>query len=113
LFVFAKLGGRDAEVPFEQAFALPRFGGERFPSELVNLKWSDVNWQDSTFKVYEPKVEHHSGRGVRVGPIFAALRPHLERAYAEREEGAVDRRNPGTISSRRRFTNLPEKRLAS
>ena len=70
-------------------FALPRFGGTRFPSEVVNLKWSDIDWENSRFVVHEKKVEHHPGRGIRVVPIFAELRPHLERAYAEREPGAV------------------------
>ena len=70
-------------------FALSRFAGTRFPSELREFKWSDVDWTHSRFTIYEPKVEHHSGRGIRVVPIFAELRPHLERAYSERDEGAV------------------------
>ena len=48
-----------------------------------------MDWENSRFIVYEPKVEHHPGRGHRTVPISAELRPHLERAYAEREEGAV------------------------
>jgi integrase len=71
-------------------FALPRYAGVRFPSEVVDLKWSDVDWENSRFTVHEKKVEHHPGRGHRTVPISAELRPHLERAYAEREEGAVD-----------------------
>jgi len=70
-------------------FALPRYGGLRFPSEVENLKWSDVDWENSRFTVHEKKVEHHPGRGRRVVPIFAGLRPHLERAYRERAAGAV------------------------
>jgi integrase len=70
-------------------FALPRYAGVRFPSEVIDLKWSDVDWENSRFTVHEKKVEHHPGRGHRTVPISAELRPHLERAYAEREEGAV------------------------
>lgn len=70
-------------------FALPRYGGIRFPSEAEKLKWEDVDWENSRFTVHEKKVEHHPGRGRRVVPIFAALRPHLERAYRERAPGAV------------------------
>jgi len=70
-------------------FALPRYGGLRFPSEVENLKWSDVDWENSRFTVHEKKVEHHPGRGRRVVPIFEALRPHLERAYRERNPGAI------------------------
>jgi integrase len=70
-------------------FALPRYAGMRFPSEFRELKWSDVDWENSRFIVYEPKVEHHPGRGHRTVPISVELRPHLERAYAERDEDAV------------------------
>ena len=70
-------------------FAMPRFGGIRFPSEAEALKWEDVDWANSRFTVHEKKVEHHPGRGRRVVPIFEALRPHLERAYRERAPGAV------------------------
>ena len=70
-------------------FALPRYGGIRFPSEAEELKWEHVDWESSRFTVHEKKVEHHPGRGRRVVPIFAALRPHLERAYRERAPGAV------------------------
>jgi integrase len=70
-------------------FALPRFGGVRFPSEVEDLKWSDIDWVNNRFTVHEKKLEHHPGRGRRVVPIFEALRPHLERAYRERAPGAV------------------------
>ena len=70
-------------------FALPRYGGLRFPSEVEGLRWSDVDWAESRFTVHEKKVEHHPGRGRRVVPIFAELRPHLELAYRERAPGAV------------------------
>jgi integrase len=78
-----------ADNDWRLTFAMPRYAGMRFPSEFRELKWSDVDWENSRFIVYEPKVEHHPGRGHRTVPISAELRPHLERAYAEREEGAV------------------------
>ena len=68
---------------------MPRYGGVRFPSEVEDLKWSDIDWENSRFSVHEKKVEHHSGRGVRVVPIFGELRPHLERAFRERLPGAI------------------------
>ena len=70
-------------------FALPRYAGVRFPSEVVDLKWSDVDWEQSWFTVHEKKVEHHPGRGRRTVPIAGELRPHLERAYRERDKDAV------------------------
>jgi integrase len=78
-----------ADNDWRLVFALPRYAGVRFPSEVENLKWSDVDWENSRFTVHERKVEHHPGRGVRVVPIFSDLRPHLERAFRERAPGAI------------------------
>jgi integrase len=56
-------------------FALPRYGGLRFPSEVEDLKWSDIDWENSVFTVHEKKVEHHPGRGRRAGRGRLAGRP--------------------------------------
>lgn len=68
--------------------ALSRFGGLRCPSEVLSLRWADIDWAESRMAVTEPKVEHHEGRGVRACPIFAELRPHLEKAWDAAREGA-------------------------
>jgi integrase len=70
-------------------FALPRYAGLRFPSEVVDLKWSDIDWENSRFTVRQKKLEHHPGRATRTVPIFAELRPHLEKAFRERAADAV------------------------
>jgi integrase len=66
--------------------ALSRFGGLRCPSEVLSLKWSDIDWERSRMAVPEPKVEHHEGRGVRSCPIFSELRPYLDRAWVVWQE---------------------------
>lgn len=70
-------------------FALARYAGLRTPSELEHLKWSDVNWERGRFTVRQPKKAHLPGQETRVVPIFAELRPHLERAFAEAPDGSV------------------------
>lgn len=62
-------------------FALCRFGGLRCPSELLVLRWGDVLWDRDRFVVDSPKT------GLRVVPIFAELRPHLEAAFDQAEPG--------------------------
>ncbi len=60
--------------------ALARFTGLRIPSELVGLRWSEVNWERERFVVHAPKTERH-GKGTRVVPIFTELAPFFRRAF--------------------------------
>ena len=62
---------------------LSRFGGLRCPSEVLSLRWADVNWETNRFTVWSPKTEHHDGKDHRIVPIFPELRPILEEAYQE------------------------------
>ncbi len=76
-------------------FALSRFGGLRCPSEHMGLRWIDVDLLGGKFKptpamlVHSPKTEHHDGKESRVVPIFPELRPYLEEAWEQAEEGEV------------------------
>ena len=69
--------------------ALARFGGLRNPSEVLSLKWENVNLPSGRMTVTSPKTEHIEGKGYRAVPIFATLRPYLEDAYELAEPGAV------------------------
>ena len=53
------------------------------------MKWVDVDWERSRFRVISPKTEHHEGKARRWVPIFPELRPVLEEAWEQAEEGAV------------------------
>jgi len=69
--------------------ALARIGGLRCPSEVLRLRWSDVNWEKSRFYVRSPKTEHHEGKGGRVVPLFPRLRDELGRLFEmELSEGS-------------------------
>jgi integrase len=76
----------DAE--WQLIFALARFGGLRTPSELLTLKWEDINWEQSLFTVRSSKTEHHEAGGVRVVPIFPEIRTYLDACYFAAAEGA-------------------------
>ena len=80
-------------------FALARFGGLRIPSELMQLRWGDIDWERGRMTVRSPKTEHHEGKSSRVVPLFPELRPHLEAVWDLAEEGAeyviARRRSPG------------------
>ncbi len=71
----------DAE--WQLLFALSRFGGLRCPSEYLALEWTDIDWGHNRLRVDSPKT------GERWVPIFPELRPYLEEAFEQAEEGAV------------------------
>ncbi|HAU36455.1 MAG TPA: integrase [Phycisphaerales bacterium] len=68
-------------------FALCRFGGLRCPSEVLRLRWGDVDWARERFTVHASKTEHHENCGGRVVPIFPQLMPHLREAWELAEPG--------------------------
>lgn len=57
-------------------FALCRFGGLRCPSEVLRLRWSDIQWDRGRFKVTAPKTERY-GKGQRVVPLWPELLAEL------------------------------------
>jgi integrase len=70
-------------------FALSRFGGLRCPSETLCLRWSDIDWERSRFRVHASKKEADALGGDRWVPIFPELRPYLDEVFDLAEEGAV------------------------
>lgn len=62
--------------------ALTRIGGLRCPSEVLALRWNDINWDRGRFKVTSPKTAK-SGKASRIVPLFPELRNELEKLYSE------------------------------
>ncbi|WP_231615991.1 tyrosine-type recombinase/integrase [Novipirellula artificiosorum] len=76
------------DLEWQTILALARYGAMRCPSELVALRWSDVDLPAGRMVINASKTEHHSTGGVRVCPIFPELRPYLEAAWDAAPEGA-------------------------
>ena len=68
--------------------ALARFGGLRCPSEVLGVRWADVDWAHDRFRVRSPKTERHEGKGERLVPLFPELRSVLMEAFEQAPEGA-------------------------
>jgi len=64
-------------------FGLSRFCGLRCPSEVLNLKWTDVDWDQGRLRIEENKTE------LRFCPIFPEIRKILSEAFDIAPEGAV------------------------
>ncbi len=69
--------------------ALSRFGGLRCPSEHQALRWGDIDWENGRINVPSPKTEHLPNGAYRTIPLFAELRPLLEEAFDQAEQGSL------------------------
>ncbi len=80
------------ECPDDQwraVIALVRFAGLRCPSEVVPLRWGDINWERGRLTVRSPKTEGHGeGHAVRMVPIAPELKPILLRLFNSAEPGS-------------------------
>lgn len=69
-------------------FALARYGGLRCPSEVLSLRWSDIDWDRERITVTSPKTEHHEDGASREIPLWPELRLYLEEYFELAEVGA-------------------------
>lgn len=93
-------------------FGLARFGGLRAVSEVLALKWEDVDMTKGRFTVTSSKTAHHEGHGTRLVPIFPELKPLFEEAYDAAEVGAVyciERHRHTHTHLRRQFQRIIKK----
>jgi integrase len=69
--------------------ALVRIGGLRCPSEVLRLKWTDINWTyPARFYVTSTKTQRYAGKEGRVVPLFPELHAELVKLFeSESSEG--------------------------
>ncbi len=72
-----------ANLDWRLIISLARYGGLRCPSEVLSLRWQDIDWKAGRITVTSPKTEHHEGKGSRVIPLFPELLCVLQEARAE------------------------------
>ncbi len=64
------------QVEWKLLFAFGRYIGCRMPSEIRNLRWSDVNWEHNTIRLISPKTKR-KGKPDRLVPIFSEIQSLL------------------------------------
>jgi len=97
----------DAE--WRMIFALARYGGLRVPSEILALRWTDIDWERNRFLVTSPKTEHHDGQGSRIVPLFPELRLYMLAAFEASAEGStycVTRYRDGAVNLRTQLQRI-------
>jgi len=70
-------------------FVLSRFAGLRCPSEHLRLRWEDIDWDRGRILIRAPKKEHLEDGGERWIPLFPEVKPYLDQAFEDAEDGAV------------------------
>jgi integrase len=68
-------------------FALARIGGLRAPSEVLQVRWSQVDWDSKRFSFTDSKRKGKNGKPYeRTVPLFPALRVELETLWERDRE---------------------------
>ena len=75
---------------FRLLILFARYLGVRVPSEIVPLKWGDVDWDKMRIVITSPKTKLHRGGAKRVCPIFPEIAQALLEAWEVAPEGTVD-----------------------
>ena len=63
-------------------FAFARYGGVRIPSEITELKWEHILWDQNKIKIQSPKTAHQ-GKPFRLIPLFPELKALLKQGYED------------------------------
>lgn len=69
--------------------SLCRYGGLRCPSEVLGVRWEDINWGERRVLIHSPKTEHHEGKESRMIPLFPELESALNDCWEQAETGAT------------------------
>jgi len=85
---------------------LARYGGLRCPSEVLALRWSDIDWEAGRMRIESSKT------GVRFCPIFPEIKVALDDSDYVAEDGAVycvARYRGGLANLRTQFARIVER----
>ncbi len=92
--------GACPDADWRVIFSLARWGGLRCPSEVLALKWTDVDWEKGRFRIDSPKT------GVRYCPLFPEIRDALKDAFAPEMIYCVNRYRSGEQNLRTQFGRI-------
>lgn len=97
------------DVQWRAIIALSRYAGLRCPSEIMALRWGDVDRERGRLTVRSAKTEAHEGHAVRIVPIAPELEPILQDLYDQAKEGdepVVPRLRDPKVNLRTQFERL-------
>lgn len=94
-----------ADDEMKLVLSLSRFCGLRTPSEVIALKWEDIDLREGTMRISSVKTQHHGeGHAERYIPIFHQARTIIEKMH--KGSGAVTAGMLSTNTLRKRLLDL-------
>ena len=85
--------------------ALCRFAGLRCPSEVLGLRWSDVDFVGNLLSISCTKTKKQ-GKSKRTMPILPELRPYLEDAFDPESERVISKYCTTNTNLRKMFLEI-------
>jgi len=62
---------------------LCRWGGLRCPTEVIGLRWKDINWAKPEMIIHSPKTKKSKTKGIRTVPLWPQIMPHLREVFEQ------------------------------
>lgn len=81
-------------------FSLARYGGLRCPSEVLGLRWADIDWEKGKLQINSAKT------GLRHCPMFPEIREALEAVFDPEQVYCVSRYRSSEQNLRTQFTRI-------
>jgi len=106
LETFAKVLAKAPNARWRALLVLARVACLRIPSEVCQLKWSDIAWDQKRMTIRSPKTEHHAGHESRVIPLFESVEVELLKLFAEPATSPDDRVFPDIAADSNLRTTL-------
>jgi integrase len=92
--------GACPDADWRVIFSLARWGGMRCPSEVLALRWSDVDWEKGRLRIDSPKT------GLRYCPLFPEIRDALRDAFDPEAVYCVNRYRSSEQNLRTQFGRI-------
>ncbi len=95
--------GMAPDAQWRLIITLCRFAGLRCPSEVLALRWADVDFEKGSLTIREGKTKK------RLMPILPELRPYLEDAFDPENIRVISRYRESNFNLRKVFLEILEK----
>ena len=88
---------------------LARFAGLRVPSELLSLRWADIEWDRNRVLIRSPKLEHLPSKGRRHCPLFPEVKAALQEVFDPEAVYVIQKYRDDAVNLRTMLARIVER----